>query len=77
MGTVVHGDPDHVDVLLRRHGGDGLRGLPEAGVDNLAAGVAQDARHDAQAAVVPVEAHLGDEDAQRKVRPARWRGRLW
>ena len=67
VGAVVHGDADHVDVLLGRHGGDGLGRLAQSGVDHLAAGVAQDARHDAQAAVVAVEAHLGHEHPQRPI----------
>ena len=67
MGTVVHGDAHHVDILLRRHGGDGLGGLAEPRVDHLAAGITQDARYDTQASIVPVEADLGDEDAQRPV----------
>ena len=43
VGAVVHGHADDVDVLLRRHGGDGLGRLAQAGVDDLAPGVAQDA----------------------------------
>ena len=65
VGAVVHGDADDVDILLGRHGGDALGRLAQAGVDDLEAGVAQDAGHDAQPAVVAVEPDLGHEDAQR------------
>ena len=68
MGAVVHGDADDVDILLGRHGGDALGRLAQPGVDDLASGVAQDARHDAQPTVVPIEADLGHEDAQGALR---------
>ena len=42
---------------------DLLRRLVQAGVDDLHAGVAQRAGDDLGAAVVPVEAGLGDDDA--------------
>ena len=67
VGAVVHGHADHVDILLRTHGRDGLGRLPQPGVDDLAPRVAQDARHDAQAPVVAIESHLGHEDTQRPV----------
>ena len=62
VGAVVHGHADDVDVLLRRHGGDRLGRLAQAGVDDLTAGVAQDACHDAQPPVVAVETDLRHED---------------
>ena len=40
-------------------------GLEQAGVDHLVAGVAQDSSDDLDAAVVPVESDLGDENALR------------
>ena len=43
---------------------DLLRRLPQAGVDDLHAGVAQRARDDLRAAVVAVEPRLGDDDSQ-------------
>src|SRR5262245_4255102 len=55
--------PDDVDVLLQRGGHDLLRPLPDAGVDDLAAGVAQGARDQLGAAVVPAQARLGDQHA--------------
>ena len=67
MGPVVHRHADHVDVLLHRHGRDALGRLAQAGVDDLTAGVTQDAGHDAQAAVVAIQAHFGHEHAQRSV----------
>ena len=42
---------------------DLLRRLAQAGVDDLHAGVAQRARDDLGAAIVAVEARLGDDDS--------------
>src|SRR5688500_5935840 len=56
------GNADHVDVFLAReldYGGDLL---PRRRVDDLHAGVAQVRGDDAAAAIVTVEADLGDED---------------
>ena len=54
--------PDGVGVLLDRRLDDLLRRLVQAGVDDLHAGVAQRPGDDLGAAVVPVEARLGDDD---------------
>ena len=54
---------DAVGVLLDGGLDDLLRRLVQAGVDDLHAGVAQRPRDDLGAAVVPVEAGLGDDDA--------------
>ena len=56
---------DDVDVLLHRGRGDHLRRLVQAGVDDLHAGVAQRGGDDLGAAVVAVEAGLGDQNANR------------
>jgi hypothetical protein len=56
-----HREADDVDVFLDGRDRHGLGRLEESGVDDLHAGVAQEARHDLDAAVVPVEADLGDE----------------
>ena len=56
-------DADRVGVLLDRGLDDLLGRLVEAGVDDLHAGVAQRAGDDLGATVVPVEARLGDDDA--------------
>ena len=48
-----------VDDLLGR--------LAEAGVDHFHAGIAQRARDDLGAAVVPVEPRLGNDDAQSRM----------
>ncbi len=56
-------EADGVGVLLDHGRGDLLGRLVEAGVDHLHAGVAQRAGDDLGAAVVPVEAGLGDDDA--------------
>src|SRR5262245_43698507 len=59
--AVVHREPDDVDVLLERCGRDVLGRLAEPAVDDLHARVPQDPGDDLDAAVVPVEADLGDE----------------
>ena len=53
---------DDVHVFLQRGFGDHLGRLAQAGVDDLHAGVAQGAGDDLGAAVVAVEAGLGDQD---------------
>src|ERR687898_473924 len=57
------GEPDRVRVLLEHGLDDLLRRLVKAGVDDLHAGVAQRAGDDLRPAVVPVQAGLGDDDA--------------
>src|SRR5690348_6974220 len=57
------GEADDVHVFLHGGGGDHLRRLAEAGVDDFHASVAESAGDDFRAAVVTVEAGLGDEDA--------------
>ena len=61
VGAGEHRQADGVGVLLDDGLDDLLRRLVQAGVDDLHAGVAQRARHDLGAAVVPVEARLGDD----------------
>ena len=53
---------DDVDVFLEGRFRDHLRSLADAGVDDLAAAVAQCAGDDLGATVVAIEARLGDED---------------
>ena len=55
---------DDVGVFLQRRRGDLLGRLPQAGVDDFHAGVAQRPRDDLRAAIVPVEPRLGDDDSQ-------------
>ena len=52
-----------VGVLVGDGADDGLGRLPQAGVDDVHAGVAQGAGDDLDAAVVAVEADLGEDDA--------------
>ena len=59
VGAGQHREADDVDVLVDGGSGDGLGRLEQAGVDDLAAGVAEDAGDDLDAAVVAVEADLG------------------
>ena len=54
------GEADDVDVFLDGGGGDHLRGLAQAGVDHFHSGVAQGTGDDFRAAVVTVQARLGD-----------------
>ena len=56
-------DADDVDVLLHGSVDDLLGRAMQAGVDDVHAGVAQRARDDLDAAVVAVEADLGDDHA--------------
>ena len=56
---------DAVDIFLQGCIDDHLRRLPEAGVDDLHAGVAQRPGDHLGAAVVAVQARLGDEDTDR------------
>ena len=81
VGAGEHREADGVGVLLDDGLDDLLGRLVQAGVDDLHAGVAQRARHDLGAAVVPVEAGLGDDhpdafvhDAQLSSRTVRTRG---
>ena len=56
-------DADDIDVLL--HGGvhGGLAGLPQPGVDHLDPRVAEGPCQNLDAAIVAVEADLGEKDA--------------
>ena len=62
-------EPDRVDGLLHRRRGDHLRRLMQPGVDDLVAGIRERTRDDLRAAIVTVEAGLGDEDPQLAVSP--------
>ena len=55
----------HGNILLRGGLHNHLRSLPDAGVDNFHAGIAQGAGNDFGAPIVPVKSGLGDEDADR------------
>ena len=61
-------EPEHRGVLLDHRAQDRLRRLEDARVDDLHARVAQRAGHDLRAAVVAVEARLGDDDLDRECR---------
>ena len=61
----MHRDADDVDVLLHRHGRDGVGRLAQAGVDDFAASVTQDAGHHAQTAIVAVQPDLGHQHPHR------------
>ena len=62
MGAGQDRQPDRVGVLLDRGGHDLLGRLVQAGVDDLHPGVPQHPGHHLGAAVMPVEAGLGDDD---------------
>ncbi len=55
------GEADHVNVFLDGSGGDHLRSLAQAGVDDFHAGVAQGACDYFCAAVMAIQARLGDQ----------------
>jgi len=63
VGAGEDGEADDVDVFLGGGGGDHLGGLAKASVDDLHAGVAEGAGDDLGAAVVAVEAGLGNQHA--------------
>ena len=71
VGAGEDAEADDVGVLLLGGGDDLLRALPQPGVDDLHARVAQRAGHHLGAPVVAVEAGLGDQhpDASRASRP--------
>ena len=63
MRSGKYGEADHVDVFLQR-GVDDLFGcLPEAGIDHFEAGVAKGAGDYLRAAVVAIQAGLGNQYA--------------
>ena len=66
----MQGKADDLRVLLHRRFDDHLGRLPQPRVDHLITRVTQRASHDLDAAVVAVEANLGEQD------PHRLRGRL-
>ena len=86
-----HGQSDQVGVLLDGGLDDLLGRLVQPGVDDLVAGVAEGARHDLGAPVVPVQPGLPDDDADhgaqaigRVIAPCkradhvtRWQPRCW
>src|SRR5258708_31086298 len=55
------GEADNVDVFLDGGGGDHLRGLAQAGVDDFHAGIAQGTGDYFCASVMAIEARLGDQ----------------
>src|SRR4051794_21247100 len=63
VGAREDQDADRVRVLLQRGLDDLLGRLVQAGVDDLHARVAQRAGDDLRTAVMPVQAWLGDDDA--------------
>ena len=65
VGAGENREPDHVDVLLHRRGGDHLGRLVQPGVDDLHSRVAERRGDDLRAPVVAVEPRLGDEHPDR------------
>ncbi len=60
VGTGKNGEADYVDIFLGGRGGDHFWRLAQAGVDDFHAGVAESASDYFRAAIVAVEAGLGD-----------------
>jgi hypothetical protein len=67
VGAGEDGQPDDVHVLLLGRVRDHLRGLAQAGVDDLEPLIPQAAGEDLGSAIVAVQARLGNEDADRRV----------
>jgi hypothetical protein len=65
VGTRQEGQPDGVGVFLQHGLGDLLRSLMEPGVDDFEAVVTERSGDRLGAAVVPIEAWLGDHDSIR------------
>jgi len=63
VGAGEDGETDDVDIFLESRGGDHLRSLAQAGVDDFHAGVAKGAGDNLGAAVVTIQPRLGDQDA--------------
>src|SRR5262249_32018908 len=63
VGTRENGKADHVDVFLKRCVDHHFRGLPQAGVDNFHAGIAQSTGDYLGAAIVAVKPGFGDQNA--------------
>jgi hypothetical protein len=70
VGAAQDAEPDDLHVLLQRDGGDGIGTLADAGVDDLEPGVAQPPCDELGAAVVTIEAGLGDQHARNARRPS-------
>ena len=66
MGTREDRAADDVDILFDRSGDDGIHAAAQPCVDHLEAFVAQAPRQHLGAAIVSVEARLGDEHANRR-----------
>jgi hypothetical protein len=64
VGTREDREADRVGVLLQHGLDDLLRRLVQSGVDHLHPRIAQGSRDDLRAAIAPVQAGLGDDDAQ-------------
>ena len=67
-GARVQRESHHLDVFVQGRRHNLLRGLAQACVDDLTARVAQRRRHDLGPPVVPIQAGLGDQDADGGVR---------
>ena len=64
VGAAEEAEAEPVGVLVGDGADDRLGRLPQAGVDDVHAGVAQGPGHDLDAAVVAVEADLGEDDRE-------------
>ena len=69
-------DADHVDVLLHGRADDLVGRAVQAGVDDLHACVAEDARHHLRSAIVAVEARLRHQHPNRTRHGLLRRGRI-
>src|ERR1700723_1442639 len=60
--------PDHVHIFLRRRRSDHFRSLPQPCINHFHTGIAQRSRNNFRAAVVPIEARLGNQHSNFLVR---------
>ena len=66
MSCVVHGDADHVGVLLFDRGNDVVGGLAEPQVDDLHARIAEHSCHHLEPAIVAVQPQFGENHPDRE-----------
>jgi len=73
VSTGKNGEADDVDVFLDSGGSDHLGRLPEAGVNDFHASVAQRPRDDLRPAIVAIKAGLGNQHSYFFLGHIRWR----
>jgi hypothetical protein len=64
VGAGQNRQPHDVRILLQGGAGNHLGRLPQAGVNHFHTCIAQRARDDLGAAIVPIQSRLGDDNSQ-------------